>query len=128
MKTIFKFVFACLITTIASSVFATEAPKPYYGISAKNAPLASQVTLVNLTRESYMSYSLYRGTGQTFRMPLSAAGTSQDTIIYPIAYPVYDVCLDVIQDFTGTLVYHGCMASGTIYVHYTADNKTVTVS
>ncbi len=113
-----------------SNAFALQVATPF-----KNASLIkptsthdSQVMLVNLTRESYMAYSVYRGTGQEYSFPLLSTGTNQDRILYPIVYPAYDVCIDVIQDYTGFRVFRDCLAYGTIYIHYAADNKTVVVS
>ncbi len=130
MEKISKIVVVFLMSFIFSNAFALQVATPLQNVSL-NKPAStrdSQVMLVNLTRESYMANSLYRGTGQTYSLPLLAAGTTQDRILYPIVYPVYDVCLDVVQNFTNIPVYHGCLASGTIYIHYAADNKTVVVS
>jgi hypothetical protein len=130
MKTISKFVVVFLMSLIFSNAFALQVATPFKNASLIKPASArdSQVMLVNLTHESYMAYSLYRGTGQEYSLPLLAAGSMQDRIVYPISYPVYDVCIDVIQNYTGIRVFRDCLAYGTIYIHYAADNKTVVVS
>jgi hypothetical protein len=127
MKMISKATLLFLLSFIFCTSYAFQVASPRNNLQSK-ATAASQVYLVNLTRESYMSYSVYRNTGERYSLPLLAAGTSQDKIYYPIVYPVYDVCLDVVQNYTGAHVYQGCIASGTIYIHYAVDGKTVLVS
>jgi hypothetical protein len=130
MKMISKFVVVFLMSFMFSNTFALQVATPLKNVSLiKPASTRdSQVMLINLTHENYMAHSLYRGTGQEYSLPLLAAGTSQDRILYPISYPVYDVCLDVIRQSTGLSIFQDCLAYGTIYIRYAADKKTVVVS
>jgi hypothetical protein len=127
VKIISKVLFVLIMGLMISTAFALE---PTYkktsltSSSLKPTEKYSQVFLVNLTRENYMAYSVYKDTGRFFSIPLSATGTLQDHIQYPIDYPEYAVCLDVIQNYTGIRVYQGCLSTGTVYIHYAADNKT----
>lgn len=126
MKAISKFLFALIITFATSTVFALQ---PSYGkilnADSKLNSKYSEVFLQNLTYESYMVYSTYNGTGRVFNLPIYSAGSSQDTIRYPIVAPDYSVCLNIVQMYTGKQIDYICAASGTFYIHYVSGKKPI---
>ena len=128
MKGIGKILLAFIVSMIAvANAFAFE-PSYAKPINIATNAKYTEAFLVNQTYESYMAYSTYRDSGRTFSMPLNSQGSREEAIKYPIAYPDYAVCLDVIQNATGKRIYYGCISSGTIYIHYAQDNKTIVIS
>lgn len=127
MRQLSKLLFALLISLATiTTAFALE---PTYGKKSTSIKAVgpngkySEVYLVNHTHYRYMVYSTYKDTGRSFNMPLNPYGHYQDAIIYPISYPEYAVCLDVIHDATGRRIYNGCISTGTLYIEYSAANK-----
>lgn len=129
MKSISKLFFALLISfTFLGSAFAA-ASAPSYGLnkSQKSDGKYSEVFLVNTTPETYTVESKYPFSGRFDRMGLGRSGSITDTIKYPIDYPDNQVCLKVIQNNTGLIIFQSCVSYGTYYIHYYGENKSIKV-
>lgn len=126
MKHVSKMLIALLFSL--SFICNAMAGEPVYGSpksEIKPGSKDSTVFLINKTPETYMSRSTYRDSGRVYYNHVSYAGDyPYDTIVYPINFPDYAVCLYITRDATGQPIPGpGCVSSGTYYIRYMEGNK-----
>jgi hypothetical protein len=76
----------------------------------------TRVMLYNYTYDQYSVRSIYQPTGSTYDMYLGPVDSATGSIVYDITFPDYAVCLSVMRNYDGLIVYQGCSSSDNIYI------------